>query len=273
MSLSPSPTSRPRAVRTCLAPLDVAPEPAGRAARLGVLLYGVLSYVITLAAFAWLAGFLGNLLTPVQLDAPGSGPLGTALAVDLALVALFGVQHSVMARPWFKAWWARYVPAPVERSTYVLCSCLALALLFAFWQPIGGVLWQLESPLARGVVLGLYAAGWAVLLAATFMINHFDLFGLRQVWLFARGREYTPLAFRTPAFYRLVRHPLYVGWFTVFWAAPTMTVSHLVFAAGSTLYILAALRWEERDLLELHPEYAAYRARLPRFVPRLGRAS
>jgi methanethiol S-methyltransferase len=256
-----------RAPRTCLAPL-AEPARAGLAVRLAVLTYGVLCYVLTLAVFAYLAGFMGNLLTPTQLDAPASGPLGVALAVDFALLAVFAVQHSVMARPWWKR---RWLPQPVERATYLLASCLALITLLALWRPIGGVVWNLEAPLARGVVLGVYAAGWALLLAATFLINHFDLFGLRQVWLFARGRPCPPLPFRTPAFYRIVRHPLYVGWLMVFWATPTMTVAHLLFAAGMTAYILAAIRWEERDLVVAHPEYAAYRDRLPKLIPRLGR--
>ena len=262
---------QPSPLRTCLAPGR--PAAPGRGARLGALAYGVLCYALTLAAFAYLAGFLGNFLAPTRLDAPGAGSAGVALAVDLALVALFAVQHSVMARPGWKRLWTRLVPEPVERSTYLLASCLALAAILAFWRPIGGVVWEVTDPVARGIVLGVYALGWALLLLATFLINHFDLFGLRQVWLHACGRPYTALPFRTPWLYGLVRHPLYVGWFTVFWAAPTMTVSHLVFAAGMTVYILAAIRWEERDLVELHPEYAAYRVRLPKFLPRLRRVA
>ena len=274
MTLGTTTSPRLHATRTCLAPPDApAPRVAPPGARLAVLAYGVLCYALTLAAFAWTAGFLGNFLVPTRLDAPASGPVGPALAIDLALVALFGIQHSVMARPWFKRWWTRAVPVAAERSTYMLFTCVALAALFACWRPLGGVVWELQQPLARAAVIGLYALGWGVLLLATFLINHFDLFGLRQVWLFARGRTYRPLAFRTPWFYRFVRHPLYVGWFMVFWATPTMTAAHLVFAVGMTAYILLALRWEERDLMDLHPEYAAYRERTPRFVPRVGRGA
>ena len=271
MTLGIAPPPRYHDVRSCLVPAGTeAPPAAGLPARLAVLAYGVVAYVATLATFAWLAGFVGNVLTPTRLDAPGEGPLGPALVVDALLVALFAAQHSVMARPWFKRWWTRAVPEAAERSTYLIFSCAALAALFAFWRPLGGVVWSLEHPLARAGVTGLYAGGWALLLLTTFLINHFDLFGLRQTWLFARGRAYRTLPFRTPLFYDFVRHPLYVGWLVVFWAAPTMTVAHLVLAAGMTAYILLAIRWEERDLVDLHPEYAAYRARTPKFVPRLG---
>jgi protein-S-isoprenylcysteine O-methyltransferase Ste14 len=189
------------------------------------------------------------------------------LVINLGLVMVFALQHSIMARPWFKAIWTRIVPVPAERSTYMLFSCLALFLLFWKWQPMGGVIWSVESSAGKIAIYSLYAAGWVVVLAATFLINHFDLFGLRQIWLHLRGRAYTQLAFRTPVFYRLVRHPLYVGWLMVFWSAPVMTVAHLVFAAGTTAYILIAIQFEERDLAELHPEYAEYRQRVPMLVP------
>jgi methanethiol S-methyltransferase len=266
MASTSSPRSTP--LRTCLAPAQPTVR-ASLAARLAVLSWGLLCYALTLAAFGYGFGFLGNLLTPTRLDGPIRAPLGTALAVDLALLALFAVQHSVMARPWFKAAWTRIVPAAAERATYCFASFVALAALFAWWQPIGGVVWDLRSPTARAVMFGLYTAGWLFLLFVTFLINHFDLFGLRQVWLFARGRRYTALPFRTPLAYRFVRHPLYIGWFMVFWMAPTMTVAHLVFAAGCTAYILLAIRWEERDLVDAHPEYAEYRQRTPKFVPRV----
>jgi protein-S-isoprenylcysteine O-methyltransferase Ste14 len=174
-----------------------------------------------------------------------------------------------MARPAFKRWLTRFIPEPAERSTYVLLSSVALFALFWQWQPLGGNVWEVKGDMARSVVLAVYAAGWVIVLATTFLINHFDLFGLRQVWLAFRGIPYTPLGFATPGPYRLVRHPLYIGWFTVFWAAPTMTAAHLIFALGMTAYILAAIRWEERDLVAAHPEYAAYRGRVPMLVPRL----
>jgi protein-S-isoprenylcysteine O-methyltransferase Ste14 len=173
-----------------------------------------------------------------------------------------------MARPAFKRWWTQFVPQPVERSTYVLASSLALILLYWQWRPLGGIVWSVEDPTGRFVLVGLAATGWATVLATTFLINHFDLFGLRQVWLHLRGRPYTPLAFRTPGPYRVVRHPLYVGWLLAFWATPTMGAAHLVFALGTTAYILMAIRWEERDLVAAHPEYAAYRERVGMLFPR-----
>ncbi|HEX5010926.1 MAG TPA: isoprenylcysteine carboxylmethyltransferase family protein [Planctomycetota bacterium] len=287
-----TPTESPRsahAIRTCLAaaaPADSQPAPsrwhlmglqalpgapvaASSAHRVGILVYGLLCYALCLATFAYAFGYLGNILTPTRLDAPAAGPTGPALLVDLALLLAFAVQHSVMARPWFKAWITRYIPQPAERPTYVLLSCLLMGALFVAWRPLGGVVWDVQSPLARGVVLAVYGAGWALLLASTFLINHFDLFGVRQTWLHFRGWACTHLPFATPGLYGMVRHPLYVGWFIVFWAAPTMTAAHLLFASVCTLYILAAIRWEERDLVALHPEYAAHRERVPMFLPRL----
>jgi protein-S-isoprenylcysteine O-methyltransferase Ste14 len=177
-----------------------------------------------------------------------------------------------MARPAFKTWWTRVVPVEAERSTYVLCSSLALALLFTAWQPLGGTVWDVADPAGRAALWSVYALGWVTVLLCTFLINHFDLFGLRQVWLHLRGRPYTPLRFGMPGPYRLVRHPLYVGWLIAFWVTPTMTITHLLFAVVTTLYILAAIRLEERDLVDLHgPAYAEYRARTPMLVPRLGR--
>jgi protein-S-isoprenylcysteine O-methyltransferase Ste14 len=183
-------------------------------------------------------------------------------------MAMFAVQHSGMARPSFKRRWTRLVPEAAERSTYVLFSSLALLILFRYWRPVGGTVWATDDAASRAVLYALFAAGWAIVLAATFQLNHFDLFGLRQVWLHFRGRPYTPLRFSTPAFYQVVRHPLYVGWLLVFWATPRMTSAHLVFAATLTAYILAAIRWEERDLADAHPEYEAYRRRVPMLVPR-----
>lgn len=236
--------------------------------QLALLTYGILSYLLALAALLYTVGFIGGFLTPTQLDGPRQGSLAAALVIDGGLLALFAVQHSGMARPGFKRWLTRFVPGPAERSTYVLLSSAALFVLFWQWQPLGGVVWQVSGEAARAAVLAVYAAGWVVVLATTFLINHFDLFGLRQVWLAFRGSAYTPLRFTTPGPYRLVRHPLYVGWLTVFWAAPTMTSAHLLFAVGMTVYILAAIRWEERDLVAAHPEYAAYRRRVPMFLPR-----
>jgi protein-S-isoprenylcysteine O-methyltransferase Ste14 len=237
--------------------------------RLLLLTYGSVCYLLSLPTFVYLAGFIGGLLTPTQLDRPRQGSLAAALAIDAGLLLLFAVQHSGMARPAFKRWLTRFVPGPAERSTYVLLSCAALLVLFWQWRPLGGVVWEVTGEAARAAVTAVYVAGWLAVLGTTFLINHFDLFGLRQVWLAFRGVPYTALRFATPWPYRLVRHPLYVGWLTVFWAAPTMTAAHLLFAAGMTAYILAAIRWEERDLVAAHPEYAAYRRRVPMLLPRL----
>jgi protein-S-isoprenylcysteine O-methyltransferase Ste14 len=235
--------------------------------RILVLVYGTASYALSLVTLLYTVGFVGGFVTPTRLDGPRQGSVGAALAVDLGLMAVFALQHSGMARPTFKRWSARFVPEAAERSTYVLLSCLALLLLFRYWRPIGGVVWATGDTVARAVLYAVFGAGWLVVLAATFLINHFDLFGLRQVWLYFRGRPYTPLRFTTPALYRVVRHPLYVGWLLVFWVTPLMTSAHLVFAAALTAYILAAIRWEERDLVGVHPEYAAYRRRVPMLIP------
>lgn len=229
--------------------------------------YGVICYVISMGTFVVAMGFLANIGVPKSLDSAAYSPFVHALAVDLGLLLLFSVQHSVMARREFKRVWTRIVPPAVERSTYLLFSSAALLFLFWKWEPVGGVVWNVESSAGRYGMNGLYVAGWLIVLTATFLINHFDLFGLRQVWLNLRDKEYTSLVFRTPGFYRLVRHPLYVGWLLVFWSAPRMTVAHLVFALVTTIYILVAIRFEERDLMQLHPEYSAYRKRVPMLIP------
>jgi len=236
--------------------------------RVLVLAYGTVSYALSLVTLLYTVGFVGGFATPTCLDGPRLGSVGAALAVDLGLLAIFALQHSGMARPTFKRWSARFVPEATERSTYVLLSCLALLLLFRYWRPIGGVIWATGDPLVRALLYAVFGAGWLLVLTATFLINHFDRFGLRQVWLAFRGRPYTRLGFTTPVLYRFVRHPLYVGWLLAFWATPLMTFAHLVFAAALTAYILAAIRWEERDLAGTHPEYAAYRRRVPMLIPR-----
>lgn len=241
--------------------------------RIFTFMFGVVSYA---AFFATLLMFMGWMLgiglgVVMPLDAPATSGVGQAMLVDLALVALFGLQHSVMARPAFKARWTRFVPWPLERSAYVLASSLALYVLMAFWQPLGGLVWSIDSMPARVGVYAGHALGWGVLFLATFLINHFDLFGLRQVWLKLVNRPYTPLRFGTPLLYRIVRHPLYVGWLMIFWFAPTMTLSHLVLAVGLSAYILVAIRYEERDLMREHREYADYRRRVPMLIPRFSR--
>jgi protein-S-isoprenylcysteine O-methyltransferase Ste14 len=236
--------------------------------RLSILAYGVVSYALFFATFLYGIGWLGGFLVPTRLDGTPTGSTAAAVAIDLALLTLFALQHSGMARPAFKRWLTRYIPESAERSTYVLLSSVALLAVFLLWQPIGGVIWDVQQPILRGILYGLFGAGWLIVLITTFLINHFDLFGLRQVWLEYQGKPYTPLEFKTPGPYKLVRHPLYIGWLTVFWATPTMTVSHLLFAVVTTLYILAAIQWEERDLVAAHPEYDDYRRRVPMLVPR-----
>jgi protein-S-isoprenylcysteine O-methyltransferase Ste14 len=241
--------------------------------RTGFLLYGVVCYAIFFATFLYAIGFIGGFVVPTQLDGPRTAPLAQAIAIDAGLLALFAIQHSVMARRWFKERWTRVVPPALERSTYVLFSSLALILLFRLWQPLGGVVWSVSDPAGQAVFNILFAFGFALVLVATFLINHFDLFGLRQVWLFFRGKPYTRLQFGTPGPYRLVRHPLYVGWFFAFWMTPTMTFAHLLFAVATTAYILIAIRFEERDLVhEFGSTYEDYRRRVPMLIP-FGRLS
>lgn len=238
--------------------------------RIGIFVYGVVCYLIFLAVFLYGIGFIGGFLTATSLDGIPAAPLGQALTADLGLLGIFAVQHSGMARPGFKEWWKRVVPEAAERSTYVLVSSLALAALFIYWEPIGGVVWSLVPGAARNLVIGLYVFGWLLLLYTTFLIDHFDLFGLKQIWRRLNERSYRAPVFRTPSLYKLVRHPLYIGWLTIFWAAPTMTVAHLIFALGSTAYILIAIRFEERDLVSAFGSaYLDYRARTPMIVPRL----
>lgn len=235
--------------------------------RLSIFVYGVVSYAIFFATYLYAIGFVGNLWVPKSMDSAREVPFLTALLTDLALLGLFAIQHSVMARPAFKRWWTRIVPEAAERSTYVLFSSVALILLFAYWQPLGGTVWAVTSQPGQAVLYAAFAFGWLVVLISTFLINHFDLFGLRQVWLQLLGKPYTQLKFGTPLFYRYVRHPLYVGWFFAFWATPTMTVTHLVFAIATTAYILIAIQLEERDLVAAHPEYEGYRRSVPMLVP------
>jgi protein-S-isoprenylcysteine O-methyltransferase Ste14 len=235
--------------------------------RVSAFFYGVFCYVVFLVSFLYAVGFLGNFAVPKSIDSGPQVPFLYALAVNLGLLGVFALQHSIMARQWFKKAWTKIVPEPVERSTYVLFSSLALLLLFWLWQPMGGVIWDVQNIYGWIVIEALYGFGWLTVLVATFLINHFDLFGMRQVWLYLQGKPYTALGFRTPGPYRYVRHPLYVGWLTVFWAAPKMTAAHLVFAVMTTAYILIAIQFEERDLVSLHGEYAEYRSKVPMLVP------
>ena len=236
--------------------------------------YGTFCYLIFLGTFLYAIGFIGNFGVPTTLDGAATAPLAISFAIDAALLALFAVQHSVMARKWFKAWWTRIVPKPIERSTYVLFSSVALILLFTFWQPLGGVVWSVESPAGRLVLRGLFVFGWGLILYATFLINHFDLFGMRQVWRYLRGQSDSAMRFVTPGPYRLVRHPLYVGWLFAFWMTPLMTSAHLLFSIATTAYILLAIQFEERDLVrEYGNAYEEYKQVVPMLVPSLRKRS
>jgi protein-S-isoprenylcysteine O-methyltransferase Ste14 len=235
--------------------------------RISFFSYGVVSYAIFFVTFLYAIGFVGNLWVPATLDGVPDKPFIVALLINLALLGLFAVQHSVMARPTFKRWWTNYVAKPVERSTYVLFSSVALIAMFILWEPMGGVVWQIDNSIGQIVMYGLFAFGWLLVLVATFLINHFDLFGLRQVTLYLLGKKYTPLEFKVVWLYKYVRHPLYVGWFFAFWATPVMTVTHLLFALCTTAYILIAIRLEERNLVDDLPEYGAYREEVPMLIP------
>jgi methanethiol S-methyltransferase len=235
-----------------------------------IFLYGGLSYVIFLATLLYTIGFVGNLWVGKSIDSAPVVTVGHALLLNLALLAVFAVQHSLMARPFFKGWLLRLLPQSAERSTYVLASCLALILLVWGWQPMGGIVWDLAATAAAKLAYAVFAAGWVLVLISTFQIDHFDLFGLRQVWLQLRGRRYTPPRFSTPWLYRHVRHPLYLGFFLALWATPTMSAAHLVFALMCTGYIMVGTWLEERDLRNAHPEYDEYARTVPRYLPKFG---
>jgi methanethiol S-methyltransferase len=230
--------------------------------------YGFVCYVVFLGLFFYAIGFVGNFIVPKAIDSgPGTG-LPEALAINVVLLGLFAVQHSVMARSGFKAAWTRVVPREVERSTYVLISSLFLALIFWKWQAIPTAVWDVSSPVLNAMLLALFALGWLVVLLSTFIIDHFDFLGLRQVYLRMRGVDYTPVKFVERAFYKHVRHPLYLGFLIAFWATPHMSVGHVVFSIATTGYILVGIFLEERDLMKVHgTEYAAYRARVPMLFP------
>ena len=236
--------------------------------RILALLYGIISYLVFFVTFVYTIGFVGNLFVPKSINSEGSGSLARSLFIDVVLLSLFAIPHSVMARPRFKRWWTRIVPQVVERSTYVLFSSLLLAFLCWQWQPIAYVVWEVRNPVGRAVLQVLFWMGWAIVVLSTFLISHFDLFGLRQVYLHQVSQPSKDSDFRTPGLYKLVRHPLMLGFIIAFWSTPKMTFGHLIFAVGTTTYILIALQFEERDLVRIHGNaYESYRDRVSMLLP------
>ncbi len=252
----------------CMLGMIVMVREGGIMKRTLFLLYGVLSYAVFFVTFLYLIGFLASAVVPKSIDSGAVMPLPEALVVNLCLLALFGLQHTLMARPSFKAQWTKIVPQPIERSTYTLLSSLLLILLYNQWRAIPDPVWQVETPSLRLLLQGLFYAGFLIVLYSSFLIDHFDLFGLRQVFLYWRGKPYAHHPFRTPGLYKWIRHPLYLGWFLAFWSTPHMSWGHLLFASVLSAYILFAIPFEERNLLEfLGDEYRAWRARTPLFLP------
>jgi len=236
--------------------------------------FALVAYAIFFATFLYLIAFVGDLpWVPLTVDRGPEAAVGTAVAINLALIALFGIQHSVMARQGFKRFWTRVVPQPAERSVYVLLASAVLILLFTQWRPIEGTIWQVTQPLFAGILWALFGLGWLIVLTSTFLINHFELFGLQQAWFNLQGRAGAAPQFRQPFFYKLVRHPLYSGFFLAFWATPHMSYGHLLLAAGMSVYMLIAIIFEERDLVALFgKDYEDYRANVGKLTPRFRRS-
>jgi len=232
------------------------------------LVYGIISYLAFLGTILYAIGFVGNHVVPKTIDGEPQVPLASAILTNASLLLLFAMQHSIMARPTFKRRWTRIIPAELERSSFVLLSSICLVLMMWQWQPIGGIVWSVKNEMLNTVLHIAYLTGWAIVFVSTFLINHFDLFGLRQVWLYFRGKPYSGLPFRLPGLYRLVRHPLYLGFLVAFWSTPVMTVAHLLFAILTTGYILTAIRFEEKDLIvQFGEKYGTYKTWAPMLIP------
>ncbi|MDA9407752.1 methanethiol S-methyltransferase [Bradyrhizobium sp. CCBAU 45384] len=248
---------------------SIGPEIAGsRIFKFIAFLYGIAAYAVFFVTILYAIGFVMGLVVPKTIDTGTDTPTAEAVIINLVLMMLFAVQHSVMARPRFKAWWTQFVPKPVERSTYVLLASLSLLLLFWLWRPLPSVVWDVASPDLAVTLVTLSFAGWALVFASTFVINHFELFGLHQVTNHLVGKEVEPPRFKTPLFYKFVRHPIYLGFIIAFWAAPTMTAGHLLFAAVTTAYIFVGIALEEHDLVDLFgDEYRQYKQRVSMLIP------
>lgn len=232
------------------------------------LLYAVIAYITFLGTILYSIGFVGNVVVPKSIDGIPEVPLWQAILTNTIFLLLFAAQHSIMARPAFKKWWTKIIPEPIERTTYVMLSNIFLIAVMYFWEPMGGVVWSTDNPMLTNIICTVFFAGWGIVLLSTFMINHFDLFGLRQVWMYFRGKPYTHLKFQVPYLYKYMRHPLYLGFLIGFWVVPTMTVTHLLFAVATTGYILVAIQFEERDLVGIFGnKYREYRKRVPMLFP------
>lgn len=236
-----------------------------------IFVYGIACYLMFILTVLFAVGFIGNIGVSRSIDSTANMPVLPALGINMALLAVFALQHSGMARPAFKRWLTRYIPKSVERSTYVLLSSVCLGGLMWWWEPLGGAIWDVSGTTMETVMVSLYFSSWGFLFYATFLIDHFDLFGLKQVWCQLNNMDLPELGFVTPTLYRVIRHPIYAGWLGIMWIAPTMTITHLVFAAGITLYMVGGIHLEERDLANAHPEYRQYKAKVPALMPSVRR--